>query len=166
MQSPQLSAALQDRLAITWCWVAAHLYEKQMSTCAIAVTHASSEPCFAGLYRATENASCPQKCCSAVLLVAAHLYDEQTSIDVIAVIRACCDPVLQSSTEQWRMYFALESAAMQLCWVAAHLYDVIPMHLACGGAHANTRSLDHIMQGHRLSVQTSPLLARAYSVAS
>ncbi len=39
------------------------------------------------------------------------------------------------------------------------------MHLTCGGAHASTRSLDQIMQQHRLSLQTSPLLASACSVA-
>jgi len=38
-------------------------------------------------------------------------------------------------------------------------------HLACGAAHASTRSLDHIMHHHRQSLQTSPLLARACSVA-
>ena len=38
---------------------------------------------------------------------------------------------------------------------------MILVHLPCGGVHANTRSLDHIMQNHRLSLQTSPLLAKA-----
>ena len=38
-------------------------------------------------------------------------------------------------------------------------------HLACRAAHASTRSLDHIMHHHRQSLQTSPLLARACSVA-
>ena len=40
------------------------------------------------------------------------------------------------------------------------------MHLPCGGAHANTRSLDHIMQNRRLSLQTSPLLVKACNGAS
>ena len=38
-------------------------------------------------------------------------------------------------------------------------------HLACRAAHASTRSLAHIMHHHRQSLHTSPLLARACSVA-
>ena len=43
---------------------------------------------------------------------------------------------------------------------------MILVRLACGGAHASTRSLGHIMNDHKLSLQTSPVLARACNVAS
>ncbi len=46
------------------------------------------------------------------------------------------------------------------------LVPLTPDHShACGGAHVSTSSLDHHMQHHRLSLQTSTLLARACSEA-
>ena len=39
-------------------------------------------------------------------------------------------------------------------WCPWHL--MILLHLACGGAHANTRSLDHIMQYHKAEPPDKP----------
>lgn len=71
----------------------------------------------------------------------------------------------QHVAEVRRQHSQTKQTKTQSRWPSQRKHAIpIPMHLTCGRARVSTRSLDRIMQHSRLSLQTSPLLARACNV--
>ncbi len=87
--------------AVHWWWVTAHLYEQQIFSGVIAVTHACCEPVLQS--SPVQWQMHLANTCAAVhwWWITAHLYEQQIFSGVIAVTHECCEPALQSSTGQW-----------------------------------------------------------------